>query len=232
MPISRLLFSKIAGFSALGEPSATAILESAKLLDVPAKTMIASQGQAFGQLVVPIRGTVLASQSTADKRVIGQQQLTPCEPVGWLYVVDEGCIPYSLTTVTEASVILIPREAAYEALLHCPELAGKVFHGLAKLARQQFEERQILSINSAFQRVYVLLQQIAVSSPPNQAPLLPKQQDIATRLNTSRETVSRALQILLKEGILAKKGHQFFVHRPDRLALLATLGPKGTESKS
>ena len=43
-------------------------------------------------------------------------------------------------------------------------------------------------------------------------------------VNTSRETVSRALQMLVKNGILIKHGHRFVVQHTDQLKQLAASG--------
>ena len=40
-------------------------------------------------------------------------------------------------------------------------------------------------------------------------------------VNTSRETVSRALQILIKNGVLTKNGHQLHIQQSETLKKLA-----------
>lgn len=233
MPLSNLIISSIPDFASLDERYTDIFAQSGSLVQCSAGSLIVAQQQPFDFLIVPLTGHVRAIQAGPDNRNFAQIELPLMEPLGWLNIIDGGNMPYSLVAATDASIALLPGAVAKEALLHQPLLAVKVFRTLARLARQHIEERRILSVNSAFQRVFVLLQKISESpTNPGEAPQLPKQQAIADHLNTSRETVSRALQFLLKQGVLVKKGHQFFVHQPDRLAQLATLGPKANDKKS
>jgi len=49
-------------------------------------------------------------------------------------------------------------------------------------------------------------------------------QDLAQILNISRETVSRGLQILIKNNIAIKSGHKLHIKDPELLSLLASKG--------
>jgi CRP/FNR family cyclic AMP-dependent transcriptional regulator len=49
---------------------------------------------------------------------------------------------------------------------------------------------------------------------------LPTHQDIANMINTSRETVTRALLTLLQQGIVQKDGNRLLILAPDRLQKL------------
>lgn len=53
---------------------------------------------------------------------------------------------------------------------------------------------------------------------------MPRQQDIAAMVNTSREKVSRALQLLIKNDVLTKSGHQLHIQQSDALKKLAADG--------
>ena len=61
---------------------------------------------------------------------------------------------------------------------------------------------------------------------------LPNQREIASIVNTSRETVSRALQLLIKGGVLGKAGHKLVVHKAELLEKLAIDGLDALPTKS
>lgn len=46
---------------------------------------------------------------------------------------------------------------------------------------------------------------------------MPTQQEIAIMVNTSRETVSRALHILIQNGVVEKDLRRLIIRLPDRL---------------
>ena len=60
---------------------------------------------------------------------------------------------------------------------------------------------------------------------------LPTQQQMAFNINTSRETVSRAIHSLQKRGILKKEGRVIIVLQPDLLRKLAEEGPDALEKR-
>ena len=47
---------------------------------------------------------------------------------------------------------------------------------------------------------------------------MPTQQEIAIMVNTSRETVSRAIQILLQKGVVEKDLRRLIVRQPEELS--------------
>ena len=60
---------------------------------------------------------------------------------------------------------------------------------------------------------------------------LPKQQEIAIMINTSRETVSRAIAHLVATGVLEKDFRRLIVRDPNRLRRLASQQPAGVTVK-
>jgi DNA-binding GntR family transcriptional regulator len=60
---------------------------------------------------------------------------------------------------------------------------------------------------------------------------LPKQQEIAIMINTSRETVSRAIAHLVATGVLEKDFRRLIVRDPNRLRRLASTQAAGATVK-
>jgi predicted transcriptional regulator len=50
---------------------------------------------------------------------------------------------------------------------------------------------------------------------------LPTHQDIANMINTSRETVTRALLTLVQQGVVQKEAHRLVILDPEALQRLA-----------
>ena len=49
---------------------------------------------------------------------------------------------------------------------------------------------------------------------------MPTHQEIASMINTSRETVTRSLQLLAKMGIIQKEPHRLVIVKPEALQQL------------
>jgi CRP-like cAMP-binding protein len=94
-------------------------------------------------------------------------------------------------------------------------LAGKV--------RELTVQRVLLSLPQAFQRVcaWLVLSQVSAPGGGLWVQDAPKQLDLANMLNTSRETVSRSMARLLRDGVLEKVPGGLRVVQPQVLARLA-----------
>ena len=77
------------------------------------------------------------------------------------------------------------------------------------------DQQTVLSMPSAVQRVLALLQQHSKEAPGGVIVIekLPTQQEMATLANTSRETVSRAINALIQKGVVEKKDVRCLVVR-------------------
>jgi DNA-binding GntR family transcriptional regulator len=83
----------------------------------------------------------------------------------------------------------------------------------------------LLSIPNAFQRVFAQLNTFVKDT--NKGSViegLPRQHEIAIMVNTSRETVSRAMHTLMKLDIIEKQGPMLIVKAPEKLKQAAMVG--------
>lgn len=175
-------------------------------------------------LVMVIRGQLQKTEASEDGRITGIGFTNPGEVLDWLSVVDGAPIIYSVTTTQETDLLLIPIGLARQLLKECPEIATHVLQRLASDVRRNTEQRQLLTLPNAFQRIFVQIVQLAEQTPDNKITNLPKQHEIAAMVNTSRETVSRAIQMLVKQGVLVKQGHRFVIQQSEQLKQLAATG--------
>jgi CRP-like cAMP-binding protein len=156
---------------------------------------------------------------TEDGREIGLSFLVAGDYFGELSVIDG--LPRSATVVAcEPSIYaLLPRVHALELMYNHPLIAERMFKRLTAGIRRLSDFRTILGMPNAFQRVYALLDHLARTSPGGLVVIekLPTQQEISIMVNTSRETVSRAIQVLLQRGVVEKDLRRLIVRRPDIL---------------
>ena len=90
---------------------------------------------------------------------------------------------------------------------------------LTGMVRSMSRHRVLLGIPNAFQRVFTLLLQMSRSMPGGLVVVqdIPRQQQMAIMLNTSRETVSRAITELVQAGVVEKDLRRLIVRKPETL---------------
>ena len=181
--------------------------------------VILHKGGAGEHLVFLLSGRLQVMDITEDGREIGLSFLVAGDYFGELSVIDG--LPRSATVVAcETSLYaLLPRAHALELMHNNPFVADRMFKKMALSIRRASNFRTILGIPNAFQRVYALLDHLAKISPGGLVVIesLPTQQAISIMINTSRETVSRAIQVLIQSGVLEKDLRRLIVRQPEAL---------------
>lgn len=169
-----------------------------------------------------------------DGRETGLNLLKPGAFFGELSVIDDRSRSAHIVAIEQSTVGIVPQADARRLFYHIPEAAEAMMRHLTAMVRSLTEYRVLLAMPNAVQRVFALLNQLGHPMPGGLVVIqnLPKQHEVAIMVNTSRETVSRAIAQLVAQGVLEKDYRRLIVRRPDRLAELARgsvePGPKST----
>ena len=192
---------------------------------------ILAYGSEVQYLSFIITGQLQLTEFAGDGRVVSLTILGPGDAIGYLALADEQPTTYSVRTLSDANLLVLPMANARHLALSQPKVTLRVFRLLAQLAQRAHAERAMLSLPNAFPRVFVQLNLLTNSASEQRASnIIPRQQDIASMVNASRETVSRALQALIKHGVLTKSGHQIQITSSALLNQLAQEGPQALPS--
>lgn len=177
-------------------------------------------------------GKLQVFEVAEDGRQIGLNLIHPGTFFGELSVIDD--LPRSAhIVVMEPSVVgVLPQAAARELFYRMPEVAEAVMKHLAGVVRAMSRHRVLLGMPNAFQRVFALLAQMSQVMPGGLVVVqdVPRQQQIASMLNTSRETVSRAIAELVQAGVVEKDLRRIIVRKPDVLQALARRPEAGAKA--
>src|SRR3569623_72303 len=179
-------------------------------------------------------GLLQAVDIAEDGREIGLNLIKPGNFFGELSVIDGHPRSAHVIALQPSTVGVIPQNAARDVFYKLPATAEAMMKHLAALVRNLSAFRALLAIPNAQQRVYALLQQLAQQMPGGLVTIqnLPKQQEMAIMINTSRETVSRAIAHLVATGVLEKDFRRLIVRDPTRLRRLASQQPGVGTSRS
>ena len=188
------------------------------------REIVCRKEDAADGLYLLFSGLLQAVDIAEDGREIGLNLIKPGNFFGELSVIDGQPRSAHVIALQPSAVGVIPQNAAREVFYKLPATAEAMMKHLAALVRNLSAFRALLAIPNAQQRVYALLQQLAQHMPGGLVAIqnLPRQQEIAIMINTSRETVSRAIAHLVATGVLEKDFRRLIVRDPNRLRRLAS----------
>jgi hypothetical protein len=226
MGVPLTLIQQFPFFDDLPQAEILSLALASQMGTAKANQEILAYGSHVQYLSFIITGQLQLTEFASDGRIVSLTIMGPGDAIGYLALADEKPTTYSVRTLADTNLLVIPMANARRLALTQPKVTQRVFRLLAQLAQRAHQEREMLSLPNAFHRVFVQLNLLTKTNEQERASkIIPRQQDLANMVNTSRETVSRALQALIKHGILSKTGHQIVVQQSYLLDQLAQKGP-------
>jgi CRP-like cAMP-binding protein len=191
-------------------------------------------GQQGDDLMFLLDGRLQVVNVTEDGREVGIFFIAPGQYFGELSVIDSLPRSASVVAVNASQVALLPKQHARALIFHNPLVAERMLTHLALIVRLSSSQRMLLSIPNAFQRVYAQLLQFTRKDESGTLaiPNVPTHQEIAIMVNTSRETVSRAINALFEIGALEKNSRNLIVRDPAALKKAAESGLEALDDKT
>jgi CRP/FNR family cyclic AMP-dependent transcriptional regulator len=180
-------------------------------------------------LLFLLTGQLQVIDVTEDGRAIGLRMLGRGDFFGEIALINNSTRSATVVAMTDVLVAFLPAATAMHLFSHSPPVANQMLRHLAQKIQRDSEFRALLSINNTAKRIftYLALMQTRESAEPGAPAVvenLPTHQDIASMVNTSRETVTRALLTLVQQGIVQKDAHRLLIVKPDALKKLVDGG--------
>ncbi len=180
-------------------------------------SVVVQEGSEATSLYVIVSGQVRVYASE-DSRQITLGRRGPGEYFGEDTLVDDGPYPATVTTLTEAELLVLAKEDVVDAIEGCPELALNVMRELGGRTRSMVESLKALALKDVYGRLVLALRRVA--SPAQDlmdVDLAPcervTQQDIADMIGASRAMVGRILKDLVAGGYVSHDGGRLVIHR-------------------
>ncbi len=203
----RELFRKAPLFSELNDSELDAIVALASSSSVPKKSIVVQEGEVGNALFVILSGSVKISYYASDGREVVLSLLHEGSIFGEMSLLDKRPRSATVSTLEDSRLAQIRQNDFEHLLLDQPQIALKLLTEVVSRLRRTSMILERISTMDVPHRLYDYIQDYckrfgAKDEDGYYAVKLQTHQLIADQLSTSRETISRAISALKKEGIL------------------------------
>lgn len=187
------------------------------------RAMVISKDTPTQELGFLVDGRLQGVDFTVDGRSVGLYFVDPGDYFGELSVVDGKPGSEFVVAAARSTVAFLEAKAARELIAMNPDLARAVMTRLAQRVRAVMAQRMLLSLPNPFQRLSVQLLQLSHNNTTGVTTVdpVPTHQELAIMINASRETVTRAFQLLFLNKILVREGNTLTLVRKENLKDIA-----------
>ncbi len=203
-------------FSELSDDDLREIVKLAVRQVYKKDNMILIEEEIGSTMFIILDGRVKISRISDDGREVILSILSEGDFFGEMSILDGQNRSANVVTLDDSRIMVIRREDLLQMLHDYPQIAINLLKELAQRLRRSDAQIKSLSLQNATGKVASTLLRIADDSGKIhlgqvEIPRLPPQQDLANMAGTSRETISRVLKALTKQGHLKKEGSRLII---------------------
>ena len=163
-----------------------------------------------------VQGSVKVTRLSKDGREVILAMLNEGEFFGEMALLDGESRSANVIALEETEVLTLNREDFLVVLHDYPQIAIQLLKEMAHRLRKSDRQIASLSLSDAEKRIALCIirfadEQGVIKRGQVSIPKMPIQQDIANMAGTSRETVSRAINLLEKEHFIKRKGRELLI---------------------
>jgi len=194
-------------FSELDEAELAAIVALVSRKRVGKNTIVLQEGESGDAMAIMLSGSVKVSQYANDGREVVLCLLETGAFFGEMALLDTEPRSATVTTMEETELGFIRRKDFSRLMLEMPRLTSKLLAEITRRLRRTNLVLAHISTMDVNHRLYAYLndycEQFGRLRPDGRIEIkLPTHQLVADQLSTSRETISRAISALKKDGVI------------------------------
>lgn len=215
------VLSRAAHFNAIPDEVQQAILESVSPHHFKAGEVIYLEGETAENVYILESGWVKATRMTSEGREQAVMILRPVEIFGDIAVFTGKSYPGTVVALDEVEVWVLPAQVLVSLVSRYPQLALAVIRRMSERVLHYLELVEDLSLRSVEAR---LAKTLLNHAELRDGQLLVQRHDwstfdeIATRLGTVRDVLSRALKTLEADGLIRVEKQAIILINPDGLS--------------
>jgi CRP/FNR family transcriptional regulator len=211
------LLGQIALFAGLSEVETQALAQRAVERRFAQDEMLFWEGESCAGIFLIVHGSVKIFKTSAAGREMMLALESAPTTVAELPLFDGGPYPASVRAVEPLVTLFINKNDFQQVCRQYPDVALKVLAVVGRRLRQLVGVVEAMTFGSVTQRLARLLLEAAQQSGAADFDLPLTHQELASRLGTVREVVSRNLARFRGDGLIRIHGHRITI--VDRLAL-------------
>ncbi len=209
--------SQIALFAGLSESEIQALAQRAVERRFAPDEMLFWEGEPCAGIFLIVQGSVKIFKISAGGREMMLALETAPSTVAELPLFDGGPYPASVRAVEPVVALFINKHDFQQVCRQYPDVALKVLAVVGGRLRHLVDVVESMTFGSVTQRLARLLLDAARQAGADEFVLPLTHQELASRLGTVREVVSRNLARFRAEGLIRVQGHQLRIQ--DRAGL-------------
>jgi CRP/FNR family transcriptional regulator len=195
-------------FNGLSEPEVQALSQRAVERRFEAGQMLFWEGEPCAGIFLIGRGSVKIFKTSAAGREMMLALETAPSTVAELPLFDGGPFPASVRAVDEVISYFINKSDFQQVCRQYPDVALKLLAVVGRRLRHLVSVVESMTFGSVTQRLARMLLDYSRQGGSDEFPLAVTHQELASRLGTVREVVSRNLARFRAEGLIQIQGHQ------------------------
>lgn len=201
-------------FSDMSEADLDTFADMVQLRRYPKGAFIVNQNELGSSMYLLVSGRVKVSLASPDGKELALNYLEAPAHFGEMSLVDAEPRSADVIAVTEVELFSLDAKDLSAAIQINPRLALSLIATLSRRLRHTIARLEDMAFHDATHRVMRVLLNVATASYETRGvPVIQglTHYDIATLAGTSRETASRIISNLAKDGALATKGRKIVV---------------------
>ncbi len=211
------LLAKVSVFTQLSPADIADLVALVSVKEFPKDTPVLHQMDPGEALYIIASGKVKVSRYGEDGREIILTTLGPEDFFGEMSLLDSEPRSADVTTKEDSVLLLLKRDDFIAHIRKYPSVAIAVLVEMSRRLRRADEKIGNLALLDVYGRVARVLLDISetegvVTEQGIVIESRPTHQEIAAMIGTSRETVSRVLSDLAKDGYLSIQGKKIVIH--------------------
>ena len=208
MPLKHESLSRIALFAGLSESEIQALAQRCVERRFAAGEMLFWEGEPCTGIFLLTQGSAkIFKTSAAGREMMLSLEAAPCS-VAELPLFDGGPYPASVRAVGPVEALFHNKSDFHQVCLQFPDVALKLLAVVGGRLRHLVGVVESMTFGSVTQRVARLLLDISKQAGADEFDLTLTHQELASRLGTVREVVSRNLARFRADGLVQMQGHQ------------------------
>lgn len=187
------------------------------------KQLVLRKGEQANELMFLISGQLQVVDTSADGKDVGLHLIESGAVFGHMALLDGKTRSSSVVATQASKVVSLSKVLAIQLFYDYPVIMHRLLIEFASIIRNTNNARSVLSQSHAGSRVFSILVNLMQQNIAGLTTIehMPRQQELAIMANTSRETVSRAISLLITKNIVEKDMRRLIIRKPDALRQLA-----------